>query len=304
MEKEQKNKKIFLVFNTSCFGDVLLCNSLCQNIKRLFPNSKTIFVCDKPYFEVAKYQKDVDDVVIYDKRGKHKGLIGFVKFLLKFKYKKAYASFVTYRNVRNCAVSILSGAKHLVEARKLKGAFSSQDKHNQWLKILTGKEVENLPIRYEVEGGLPDNVQGYFDKGKKYIALCTTSKLEKKDLPLATAVDLIKKINAANEYEIVFVGTGKKTKDYAQALEDNNCRFINLVNKTTIYGLAQVLKACERVISVDTGTMHLACALDLPVTAIFYNEAFLKEWAPSEELYKVKLITKNQTAENIYNTIY
>ena len=61
-------EKVFLVFNTACFGDVLLCNPLCQNIKNIWPNSKVIFICDKNFKDVAKYQKGVDDVVIYDKK--------------------------------------------------------------------------------------------------------------------------------------------------------------------------------------------------------------------------------------------
>lgn len=297
------NSKTFLVFNTSCFGDVLLCNSLCQNIKRVFPDSKTVFICDKPFYEVAKYQKDVDDVVIYDKRGKHKGLIGFIKFLSEFKYKKAFASFITYRNMRNLAVSKLTGTKYIYEAQKLDIKLSTQDKHNQLIKPLTHKKIENLPIRYEVEDSLPEIVKEFFNNDKKYIALCTTSKLIKKDMPIEVAIDLINKINEKGKYEVVFVGAGPKSKEYAQNLEEMNCKFINLVNKTTIYGLAQVLKACEKVISVDTGTLHLACALDIPVTAIFYNEAYLDEWAPSEELYKVNLITENHTAENILKNI-
>ena len=61
--------KTFLVFNTACFGDVLLCNSLVQNIKIAFPNSKVLFVCDKPWVDVAKYQEGVDEVLVYDKKG-------------------------------------------------------------------------------------------------------------------------------------------------------------------------------------------------------------------------------------------
>ena len=71
IRKTFDNSKVFLVFNTACFGDVLLCNSLCQNIKLIYPQSKIIFIVDKPYYEAAKFQKDVDDVVIFDKKKEH-----------------------------------------------------------------------------------------------------------------------------------------------------------------------------------------------------------------------------------------
>ena len=77
-------EKVFLVFNTACFGDSIVCNSLCQNIKRLYPESKLIFIADKPFYDVAKYQKDVDEVIVYDKKGVHKGFLGLLKFIHDF----------------------------------------------------------------------------------------------------------------------------------------------------------------------------------------------------------------------------
>ena len=88
--------KVFLVFNTACFGDVLLCNTLCQNIKRIYPNSKVVMIVNKPFLEAAKYQKDVDDVVVFDKNGEHKGIKGILKFIADFPYKKPFCSFITY----------------------------------------------------------------------------------------------------------------------------------------------------------------------------------------------------------------
>ena len=79
-----EDKKIFLIFNTACFGDVLLCNSLCQNIKNIYKNSKIVFIVDKQWEEVAKYQECVDEVFIYDKKGVNKGLLGFIKFIKSF----------------------------------------------------------------------------------------------------------------------------------------------------------------------------------------------------------------------------
>ena len=93
--------KTFLVFNTACFGDNLVCNSLCQNIKRIYPDSKIVFIADKPFAEVAQHQKDVDEVVIYDKKGEHKGLKGFIKFIKDFKYKNAYEKLIGSLNREN-----------------------------------------------------------------------------------------------------------------------------------------------------------------------------------------------------------
>lgn len=100
-----QKQKIFLVFNTSHLGDTLLCNSLCQNIKNVYPDSKIVFIVNKPFYEAALYQKDVDEVIVFDKFGKHKGLLSRIKFILKFPYKHADYAFVTYRNNTNSLIS-------------------------------------------------------------------------------------------------------------------------------------------------------------------------------------------------------
>ena len=55
-----------MVINLSFFGDVLLTNSLCQNIKLNYPSSKVVFLVNKPFYEAAKNQLCVDDVLVFD----------------------------------------------------------------------------------------------------------------------------------------------------------------------------------------------------------------------------------------------
>lgn len=59
-------------------------------------------------------------------------------------------------------------------------------------------------------------------------------------------------------------------KDLGNELEKQlggRCR--NLVGKTTLAGLIDELRACKLLVSNDTGTMHLAALLGVPVIAIF-----------------------------------
>lgn len=294
MEKE----KIFLVFNTACFGDVLLCNTLCQNIKLNYPNSKIIFICDKPYYEAAKFQKDIDDVIIYDKKGNNKGLLGFFDFIANFPYKNPYCSFITYLNYRNILIAKFLKSKHIISENKKDKYLPVSLQHAKLLEQLTREKVLDLPIKYNIEQTLPSRLASRFTNDKKYIALCTTSKDETKDMPISTALDLINKIHKEN-YEVVFVGAGNKAKNYSEELKNNNCKFIELINQTSISELGRVSKNCEALISVDTGTMHLGCAVEIPVCAVFYKPKMTNKWAPRKELYNSTIIQENQTAENI-----
>ena len=115
MQDKPKEQKIFLVINLSFFGDVLLTNTLCQNIKQEYPDSKIVFLVNKPFYDAAKYQYCVDDVICFDKRNEHKGLLGLLKFVKNCQYKnKIYAAFVIYGNQRGIILSYLLKAKYRI----------------------------------------------------------------------------------------------------------------------------------------------------------------------------------------------
>ena len=74
--------------------------------------------------------------------------------------------------------------------------------------------------------------------------------------------------------------------------------FENLVNATSISSLANIMKLCKVVISVDTGTMHLACAVGAPIAVVFYKPDMIEKWAPREFLYKSIVIKDNYSTQN------
>ena len=289
-------EKVFLIFNTAALGDVLLCNSLCQNIHSNFLNSKVVFIVDKPYEDAAKYQQGADEVIIFDKTGEHKGFIGIYKFIKNFPYKKAYCSFIIYRNERNFLISMLLGSKKTVMAKKAY-SISVQLAHTMLLKNLPDTKIKNLPIKYNVP---LDILNGLNADNDDYIVLCSVSKNPEKDMPPETAVSLVQRLNTT-PYKVFFTGAGSKAEKYAEILTENGCKFKNLVNKTSIKELSGVLKRCKCLISVDTGTMHMGCAVGCPVVSIFYRKHTVPVWAPNPELYKSIVIFENQTPENIYN---
>ncbi len=299
--EEFNNKKVFVIFNTSCFGDVLVCNTLCQNIKMAYPDSKVVFVVDKPFYDVAKCQKDVDDVIVYDKKGIHKGLGGIIKFAKDFPYKKPFATFNTYGNARNNVIAKLIGAQYPIIGKRVRGRnITMQEAHTALFKQFTNKNLQNFPIKCYADENLPEHLKELMPRWNRYIALCVLTKNPPKDMPFMTAVELINKINYFG-YKAVIVGTGDNTVQYAQELENVGCKFINLVNKTSIPELGSVLKKCEALISVDTGTMHYGYALGVPTTAVFYEKITLPQWAPNPNIYNTVLIRENQTAENIFD---
>lgn len=297
---QKTEEKIFLVFNTACLGDVLLCNSLIQNIKNIYPESKVVFIADKPFKDVALYQQGVDEVVVFDKSGENKSLFGLIGFIKNFKYKKPYASIITYYNERNFIVAKLIGSnKTVMCSNRRKTVESIQERNNHLLSKLTEKEIKNYPIKYNIPQKIIEKID---PSEEKYIALCFTSKKDEKDVPLNVGTELVKKFNN-EDLKVVFTGAGDKAKNYAEKLENNGCRLINFVNKTTIPELAAVIRKSSVLLSVDTGTLHLGNAVGTKCVAVWYEDETKSIWMPNKDLYDIKVIDTNQTADNIFKAV-
>ena len=317
--QNRENQKIFLIINLSYFGDVLLTNTLCQNIKLNYPDSKTVMLVDKSFYEAAKYQYCVDEAIYFDKKGENKGLLGLLKFVIGCKYKnKIYASFIMYDNERGILIStLLNSRKRISGPNKIfkwlltdihwerkNELVHMQDINGDFIRTLTGKNGEILPIKYQPNqenDELIEKIKKQFSE-KEIIGLCTVSKQKAKDMPVDTAIEIINKL-ASQDKTVFYFGAGKECRDYANELKKRGCRnFVDLTNATTINQLAGIMQICKAVISIDTGTMHLSYATGVPTVCIFYKTEMIEKWAPRKSLYPhTIIIDKNYTAENICN---
>ncbi|MBC7264693.1 MAG: glycosyltransferase family 9 protein [Chloroflexi bacterium] len=82
---------------------------------------------------------------------------------------------------------------------------------------------------------------------------------------------------------IVLVGTALDNVDDVAAQMETAA--LNLCGRTTVKQLAAVLARCNLFIGVDSGVMHLACAVGVPVVAIFgpSNERAWGPWPRDEK---------------------
>ena len=65
--------------------------------------------------------------------------------------------------------------------------------------------------------------------------------------------------------------------------------------------LANIMKYCKSCITVDTGTLHFANALNIPVVGIFYD-GHTEQWGSDTTLYPAKILDKYHSPKEIYNT--
>ena len=302
-----KNKKVFVIINSYFIGDMLIVNSLIQNIKNIYPDSLVVMLTSPALADVAKYQEGADDVVIWDRHGKHHGAWNTIKFALDFPYKKIYAAFPIYSSDRPIMLSYLLRAKYVLGYRRYLLSYFMRSKYKipkqgEWvqendinlLKGITKEEIINYPIKYNVPPitakitELLENCDGDF------VALCPKSSRVEKDLENEFVSELIQN----SKHKIVLLGNGETATELSLFLKDKNYgNLIDLTNKTSILESAQIISLSIGCIAVDTGMLHFACALDVPTIGVYLNE-LSEVYTPHSDIYsKFKGIIKTTPNE-------
>ena len=131
---------------------------------------------------------------------------------------------------------------------------------------------------------------GLLPAGRRWIAVQTGASVDIKRWPEQAFVRMIAHLlSRAPEWGVVLIGAGAediaRNRRIVAALEDrwSAGRLLNLTGKTTVAALAGVLRRVDRLISNDTGAMHVAAAMGTPVVALSFANLYYHETAPYGE---------------------
>lgn len=268
------NKILFI--QTAFLGDVILATSAIAEAKRLFPQAEIDVVVKKGNESLLQNNPHLSNTLVFDKgSGKFKEILRLRKFFLTRNYDIV---FNFHRFGSSGILTILSGAKKKYGFKKnpFSFLFSKSFEH----EIGNGKhEVErNLsmlkefgaaaiakPELYPSEKSF-DKVSAY--KTRPYICMAPASVWFTKQLPEHKWIELINK--QEEDLQIFLIG-GPTDHELCQQIIDHSSHknFQNLAGKLNLLDSAALMKDAKRNFVNDSGPLHIASAVNAPVTAFF-----------------------------------
>jgi lipopolysaccharide heptosyltransferase II len=259
-------KKI-LVIRLSSLGDVLLTTPVLRALKQKFRMSEIHFLVRPQFAEAVRYNPNILIIHEYDpkKTDETKRFLEAERFDLIIDLQNNFRSrFIT------------SGLKMTV-LRFSKPTFKKWLLVN--LKINLLKEMKNIPQRYSetvenlqldsdgLDLFLPENLGSELKNDKNYIGLCPGAQHFTKRWPKEYFIEL-GNILIKNNYQVVLFG-GKSDIEICSEISAGIGNCINLQNENELFKIAAGMKKCKLIISNDTGLMHVASAMNVPVISIF-----------------------------------
>jgi len=272
-----------LVIRPRYVGDVLLTVPTLRRLRESFPHAQVTFVASPGVRDLIEHCPYVDDVLILENRGEHKGLAGRLKFIRQLRQRRFDLAVVLQRSFLSALCTWLAGIP-------LRIGFSTD-----WRGPLLTHKVAYDKAAYEaqcflsvietlgIEGGnlaleawVPDEDRAYVDRwfdeqgiGREERILfvnpggCTPRRID--EAKLAQVTDAV--IESYGPRAIVIWGPGERFRGEAVVRAMNNPALI--APQTSILQLAALFERGNLLVTPNSSPLHLAAAVDLPTVALF-----------------------------------
>ncbi len=293
-----KLKKILIV-RTDRLGDVILSTPVIKNLRRHYPDSYIAFMC-RPYTRQAlEGNPYLDEVIVYDKYGSQKSLPESIKFAFKLKKKKFDLALILHPTNRTHLIAFLAGIpKRVGWDKKLKFLLTDKLKQNKdqgikheseynldflrYLGIPTTEKELYFPLREKENKRVNEILEkNSINKEDKIVVVHPSASCPSKRWPQDKFIELIKIINKGQKTKTIVITSADQKQFGEKIIKETEA--IDLRGLLTISETASLLNKASLLISCDSGPVHIAAALGVPVISIFgRNQAGLapQRWTP------------------------
>ncbi len=284
-----KNGKI-LVRANNWIGDVVMMTPALHSLRAAFPHA-AISVLAKPWvIPVLKNNPDISEIILYDDQYLHNGLRGTLRLAGQLKglgfngailfqraFEAAFLSFMARIPNRAGFDTDARGLMLTHKVRPRKSDFSvHRVEHNQ--RLLAGLGLAPissnpvLPLSKEIIhqarqrltdlGVPPDAILFGLNPGATFGGA--------KRWPVARFAALSDQIaQAFGAKGIIFGGASEKDLGDQVLKHTTGKNIFNLAGETSLSEAVALIGLCGLFITNDSGLMHIAAALDIPLVAIF-----------------------------------
>lgn len=273
--------KRILIIQTAFIGDVVLALPLLQILRKNFPSAKIDFMLIPKTAELLKNHPDVNDVIIFDKKGRDKGFRGIIKMVGLISQKNYDAVFIPHRHFRSAIIPFLAGIKVRVgfDRSIFKFLYTHVVKYRQIHEIERNlsllepfgikSEVKEIPNLYPSEAD-----KNYIDEllagvKSKIICVAPGSVWATKRWLKERFAELVELL-IRDGFVVALVGG---TEDFELCEEIKNVNgsenIFNFCGKLSLLQSAELLRRSILLVSNDSAPMHIAVAMRTPVVAIF-----------------------------------
>ena len=285
--KSVKTKKV-LIIRLSALGDVIFNLPLANILKK--NGYEVHWITSEKGFDIINNNPLVDKAILapvekWKKQNFFKNIVEYFKVISFLRSQKYDIAIDTQLLLKSAIWTALCGAKKRIVSKsarefahlagnevidKLSYDFKTHAtkrylKFSEHLGLESKEIIAKLPPSTEKAKEKIDELTKDLDKSKPIIGVAPATTWATKHWNKDNWKELITRLE--KDYTIVFTGT-KKDEELINYISDG--KHLSLAGKTNLLELAEFFKRCNLVISLDSGSTHLAWACEKPkIVSIF-----------------------------------
>lgn len=268
-------KKV-LIIQTSYLGDVILATPLIEKLKRKYPSLKIDFLLRKGNEYLLENHPHIHQLIIWDKqKNKYQHL---KKISWQVHQNRYDAVFNLHRFASSGLITAFSGAKHKIgfDKNPLSFLYTVKVKHDlennkheverniSLLKGFTDTLFER-PALYPSEN---DYKKMELYATNPFICIAPGSVWFTKQLPKEKWIELVNLTH--HSYTVIFIGAANDFSLSEKIISESQPKkFINLCGKLSLLESAALMHKAKMNYVNDSAPLHIASAMNAPVTAFF-----------------------------------
>ncbi len=265
-----------LIIQTAFLGDVILATPLISELHRIFPESATDFLVKKGNESLLANNPKLNRVITFDKsNGKWKSMYKLIK---QFRNERYDLVINLHRFASSGIIAGFSKGQKKYGFKKNPFSFLYTKSFAHEIGDGTHEVERNLKIisefgavarlRPELFPSKEDESAVEVYKAEEYYCLAPSSVWFTKQLPKEKWLELIQKIGST---KTMYLLGGKEDFQLCEdiRIESQSNTVMNLCGQLNLLQSAALMKDAKRNFVNDSGPLHLASAMNAPVTVYF-----------------------------------
>lgn len=286
-----ENYQNILIVRTDRIGDVVLTTPSIVALRRAYPRARVSLLIAPQTYDIVDGNPYVDEVIIDDRNGEHKGFWGFMKLIRVLRRKKFDLAVIFHTKKHTNLACFLAGIPQRIGYRNeklgflltkgIKDARSQGTKHEAeyCLDVLRFMGIDTdiadsakivLPVKREPE----EWAQKFLDQNKirltdRLVAVHAGASCISRRWSPGNFAEVIKGLRTKHAVKIILIGSGETESISKNIAAMTGSPVLDVTGRISISQLIGLLKKCCLLISNDSGPVHLAVGVGTPVISIF-----------------------------------
>lgn len=278
-------KKI-LVFNVNWVGDAIFSSPVFKVLKEAYPSAKVCCVAVPRVKEVLESIDGIDEIIVYDEKGKHRSLFLKIGFIFKLRREGFDAIFLLHRSLTRALIAFLAGipvrvgyddkGRGRLLTHIVKKPETNVHRSDYYLNVIESYGIVAKDRRCKLQVSVEEYkyIQAILEekgisKDDFVVVVNAGGNWSLKIWPQENFSRLVKRLTSDFGAKVILTGAKKDISRAEEISEGSESETVILAGKTTLKQLMAVMDLADVVVSGDSGPVHLANSIGAKTISIF-----------------------------------